>query len=260
MLDRTQPQNRHGIGGNNPPSLIDLARETMTAVGKFLADHPVIEHEAEAKAAKFLKDRADDAVKDMEAERDALVRPLREQAEDINARYHPIHNANAKKPGSLDKVIAELRARLTKYTLAEEAKREAIAEAARKAAAEAERIAREAEEREREAAAEAAQGVCDVDFAAVTVEADAAFADFARADRTAARAEKATKVRITGGFRNAVTLKTHEVLSVTDWRAAIEEIGLTSGMQATILTDARAYRKLMGELPAGIAAAQERSI
>jgi phage host-nuclease inhibitor protein Gam len=253
MLDRIKPQNRFGVGGNNPPDMIAFAQGTMTAVGKFLADHPVIRDEMEAKEAKLLKDRADDAVKDMETERDGLVRPLNEKVAAINGRYRPVRDP-------LEKIIKELRSRLTKYSLAEEAKREAIAEAARAAAAEAERIAREAEEREREAALEAASGVLDVDIAAATITADAAFAEFERADRTAARADRDTRVRITGGYRNAVSLKTHEVLSVTDWRAAIEEMGLTEPLRDAILTAARAYRKLMGELPDGIAATQERTV
>lgn len=257
MLDRTNPsnlpENRFGIGGNNPPDMIELARGAMTAVGKFLADHPVIADEAEAKAAKLLKDRADDAVKDMEAERDSLVRPLNEKVAAINGRYRLVRDP-------LEKIIKELRSRLTKYTLAEEAKREAVAEAARKAAAEAERLAREAEECEREAALEAASGVLDVDIAAATITADQAFAEFERADRTAARADRDTKVRITGGFRHAVSLRTHEVLSVTDWRAAIEEMGLSDTIRDAVLTSARAYRKTFGELPDGITAENSRSV
>ena len=257
MLDRTNHNALHearfGIGGNNPPDMIALAQGTMTAVGRFLADHPVIQDEIEAKEAKLLKDRADDAVKDMEAERDGLVRPLKEKVAAINGLYRP-----ARDP--LEKIIKELRSRLTKYTLAEEAKREAVAEAARAAAAAAERLAREAEEREREAAAEAASGVLDVDIAAATVTADQAFADFQAADRTLARAERDTKVRITGGYRNAVSLKTHEVLSVSDWQAAIAEIGLTDAIRDAVLTGARAYRKTFGELPDGISATQERAV
>ena len=264
MLDRTNHNALHearfGIGGNNPPDMLALAQGTMTAVGRFLADHPVIGDEMEAKEAKLLKDRADDAIKDMETERDGLVRPLNEKVAAINARYSPIHSSNPKKPGSLDRIVTELRARLTKYSLAEEAKRQAIAEAARAAAAEAERLAREAEEREREAAAEAASGVLDVDIAAATITADQVFADFERADRVLARAEHDTKVRITGGFRNAVSLRTHEVLSVSDWRSAIEEIGLTDAIRDAVLTGARTYRKTFGELPDGITATQERTV
>ena len=107
MLDRTNHNALHearfGIGGNNPPDMIALAQGTMTAVGRFLADHPVIQDEIEAKEAKLLKDRADDAVKDMEAERDGLVRPLNEKVAAINGRYRPVRDP-------LEKIIKELRA------------------------------------------------------------------------------------------------------------------------------------------------------
>ena len=99
MLDRTDhnrlaeaTQRHFGIGGNGPPSLIDLAREAMTAVGAFLKDHPTIATEEDARAAKLMKDRADGTIKDMEDERGGLVRPLNTQVAEINGRYRAIRD------------------------------------------------------------------------------------------------------------------------------------------------------------------------
>lgn len=260
MLDRTDhnrlaeaAQRRFGIGGNGPPSLIDLAREAMTAVGAFLKDHPTIATEDDARAAKLMKDRADGTIKDMEDERDALVRPLNTQVAEINGRYRAIRDP-------FTKTLGELRSRLTAFAKAEEQKRAAIAQAAYEAAAELERKAREAEAAEREAIENAALGDLDADVTAANIAADAAFAEFQRADHTAARADRDAKVKIGGGFANALSLRTREVLAVTDWKAAIEDIGLTAALSEAILTAARAYRKANGELPDGITSTNERTM
>jgi len=79
-------------------------------------------------------------------------------------------------------LFKELRIRLTKFAQVEEAKRQAAAEAARAAVAEAERKGQGSRRTRANAAAEAAQGVCDVDFAAASQEADGAFAQFKRAE------------------------------------------------------------------------------
>lgn len=247
--------NRLGIGGNRPPSAIELvgSGDTAAALSAFLKDHPVILTEEEAREAKLLKDRADAAVKDLEDERDALVRPLNEQVRTTNDRYRQVREP-------LAKIIGEIKTRLTAFARAEEQRRHAAAEAARRAAEEAARQAREAEERERQAAEEAAAGVFDVDVGGAIEDADAAFNAFRKAGRAAERAERATHVRIAGGHNKAISLRTHEVLTVTDAHAAIEEMGLTDNIRDAILTAARTYRKAFGELPEGIAATLERTI
>jgi hypothetical protein len=224
MLDRTSSNPREHIGANNPPDALALARPTIEELGRFLKDFPVVANDTEAREAKVILDRTVLALKGVEDERDGKVRPLNEQVAAINAEYHKFHNTNEKKPGLWNTLVRELRIRLTKFAQAEEAKRQAAAEAARSAAAEAERKAREAEEREREAAADAAAGVCDVDFAAATEEADAAFAAFQRAGREAQRAERDTTVRIGGGFGRVSTLRTAEILIITNIHAAIEDV------------------------------------
>ncbi len=57
-----------------------------------------------------------------------------------------------------------------------------------------------------------------------------------------------------------MTLRSTEVLTVTDWQAAIKEIGLTDRIVEAILTEARAFRTSMGELPSGISATYNRSL
>jgi len=260
MLDRTSPNPRERIGANNPPGALELAKPIVEELGQFLNDFPVIANDGEARKAKAISDRVFLALKSVEEERDSKVRPLNERVAAINAEYHHWFSTNDKKPGLWGTLLRELKVRLTNFARVEEQKRRQAAEAARRAAEEAERKAREAEARERETAAEAAQGVCDTDFAGATEQADAAFAEFQRASRFAARAERDTKVRIAGGFGKAISLRNEETLTVTDWRAAIQEIGMTDRIAEAIITEARAFRKSMGELPAGITATHERSL
>jgi hypothetical protein len=260
MLDRTDPNPRAVMGSNLPPAALDLAKPILEDLGRFLNDYPVITNEDEARKAKAISDRVFLALKSVEEERDSKVRPLNEKVAAINAAYHHWFSTNDKKPGLWGTLLKELKVRLTSFARIEEQKRREAAEAARRAAEEAERKAREAEARERAAAAEAAQGVCDTDFAGATERADAAFAEFQRASRFAARADRDTKVRLTGGFGKTASLRDKEILTVTDWQAAIKEIGLTDQITEVILAEARAFRKSMGDLPAGIIATFDRSL
>lgn len=253
MLDRVTPNPREIIGGNQPPSLIDFAKEATSALSDWLKDHPSSRAIDDARAAKACLDRAKTNLDEMETERDSLVRPLNQQVADINGRYKPVRTA-------LETLMGELKKRLTGYAKAVEVERIRKAEEAAQAAAEAERLAREAEAREREAIEDASQGACDIDLGTITIEADAAFAAFQKANRAAARAEHDTQVRITGGFNNAISLREKETLTVTDWQAAITEIGLTDAIREAILTSARAYRKAFKELPEGITATYDRSL
>jgi hypothetical protein len=259
MLDRTDPNPREHIGANKPPGAIELATPIVEELGRFLNDFPVITNDDQARKAKAISDRVFLALKGVEEERDSKVRPVNQQVAEINAEYHRWFNTNDKKPGIWGTLLKELKVRLTAFARAEEAKRRAAAEAARKAKEEAERNAREAEAREREAAADAAQGVC-ADVAAATQEADQAFRDFQRADRTAQRAELDATVRIGGGFGRVSTLRTAEILIITDIHAAIEDVGVTQDIADAVLKAARAYRKENGELPNRISRQTERRI
>lgn len=248
------------IGGNNPPGPIEMAESIMQTLSAWMADHPVIQTEEDARAAKPLIDRAKAAMDELEAERDGKVRPYNEEVAKINTEYKAVHNTDPKKPGTFNKVFNELKSRVADYLRAEEQKRLAAAAAARRIQEEAERQAREAEAREREALDNAAAGEVGVDVAAVTQEADAAFSTFERQSRFADRAERDTKVKIGGGFASAVSLRTAETLQVDDALKAIVVMGTTDRIREAILTEARAYRKANGRLPDGVSASTERKL
>lgn len=240
------------IGHNEPPSPIDYAQSVVDDINVFLSDHPTIQTEEEARDAKPHLDRAKAAFEDIERERDGLVRPLNEKVANINAKYKSVHNTDAKKPGSFDRIVIELKARVASFLLKEKERQRREAEAARLAQEEAERAAREAEAREQEALANARLGEI-VDVAAVTQEADTAFAEFERASRFAARAENA-KTKLGGGFDRAVSLRTVETLHLDSYGKALKAIGPHPKIEEAILSAAREYRKTHGDLPEGVSA------
>lgn len=248
-----------GIGDNMPPGIIDFAHETMTALSDWMKNRPVIQTEDEAREAKLLLDRAKNCAGDLEAERDKLVRPLNERIDAINANYKAVHNKDSKRPGLLDRVVNELKARLSAFLQAEEDRRIAIAEAAQRERDEAERLAREAEAREREAIDNAAKGELGVDVTQVVVEADSRFADFKKADREAARAERDSHVKL-GGFGRAASLRNKETLVLVSYAKAIKAIGPNDKVREAILSAARDYRKEKGNLPEGVEAEFARAI
>lgn len=248
------------IGHNQPPSPITIAHDTFADVAKWLANNPVIETEDSAREAAALVKRAEGSLREIEAERDAKVRPLNEKVAAINLEYKTHHNTDKKKPGSFDKIFNILLMRLDAFMKAEEDRRAAEAERLRFEALEAERIAREKEEAEREALENASLGEIGIDVAVVTQEADSAFRDFERADHAAQLAERNTPTRISGGYGRSLSLRNKETLIVTDAAAAIAAVGLTDGIRDAILTAARAYRKLNNKLPEGVKAETDRGI
>src|SRR3990167_4817988 len=248
------------IGHNNPPETIEAARDTMTALSDWMAEHPVIEIEDDAREAKKLLDRAKSCADEIENDRDQLVRPLNEQIATINGKYKAVHNTDAKKPGTLDRTVLELKARLSVFIKAEEVKREAEAERLRLAAEDAAHIAREAEAREQEAIRNAQAGELGVDVTQVVIEADSRFAEFQKADREAARAERNEHVKIGGGWGNAVSLRTKETLVLVSYAKAITAIGPNDKIRDAILSAARDYRKLKGSLPDGVVSETTREI
>lgn len=253
-------KSREVIGGNNPPGPIEMAESIMQVLSDWMADHPVIQTEEEARAAKPLIDRAKAAMDELEFERDGKVRPLNDKVAEINAEYKAVHNSDPKKPGTFNKIFNELKLRVADYLRKEEQKRLAAAAEARRIQEEAELQAREAEKREREALENASAGEVGVDVAAVTKEADAAFETFERQSRFADRAEKDTRVKIGGGFAASVGLRNAEILQVDDALKAIVIIGTTERIRDAILTEARAYRKANGRLPEGVSATTERKL
>lgn len=239
------------LGHNNPPSAIEFARRETAILNSFLTLHPTIDADTARDAAQRLE-TARKTLQDLDAERDNRVRPLNTQVRIINDEY--------RQPRSiLEGCVAALRGRLSAFAQAEEARRRAEAEEARRRAEEAERIAREAEAKEDAAKLDAMFGQ-QADLATVITEADQAFDDFKRADREAARAEKATAVRLDTGLGRTLGTRSRETLIVDDAAAALASVGLTDGIRDAILTAARAYRKLHGRLPDGIRQEMERVI
>jgi hypothetical protein len=245
---------------NNPPSPIEFAQSVIDELATFLANHPVIESENDARAAKVHIDRARAAFVDIEAERVKMVTPLNDEVARINAEHKRYHNNDKHKPGLFDKLLMALVARVQSFMLIEEARRKREAEHARLLAEAAEKAAREAEAREKEVHENAAVGEVGLDIQEATTEADVAFSDFQRASRFAAHAEKASKVKIGGGFGRSLSIKDKEVLIVKDWKLAIDKVGLTDNISDAILTAARNYRQEYGELPPGIEITYERKV
>lgn len=239
------------IGDNNPPSMAVTANEVARDLSGFMSEHPIVANEDEAREAKLLVDRASLCIKDLEDERKNKTAPLNEQVEAINGHYRG--------PRELLKgVINELKRRFDAFLLLEESKRIAAAAEAKRHAGDAEARARSAEEKERETLAEADSGVAGLDVAAVTADADAAFAEFEKAQRAATLAERETYVRIGGGFRRSASLRNHEILYVYNAEAAVATLGLTEDIEAAIIKSARAYKKLHKKLPAGVSSDLER--
>ena len=241
------------IGHNQPPSMIETATLTAQDLSAWLAEHPVVEDEDTAREAKLFIDRGKLCVKDLEDERNGEVRPLNEKVKAINSRYKGPRDL-------LDKVCSEVSRRLSAFLAEEERKRVEAAREATRIAEEAERKAREAEQDEQAAIRSASVGELGIDVATHAAQADEAFREYQQAKRKEALAERETHVKVGGGFTRALSLKSKETLHVTDPVAAIKILGKNEGVIAALLTAARAYRKIYGELPGGVAATTERKI
>lgn len=248
------------MGHNNPPepTVFERAEEAAVELSTFLNETPVIQTGEHCVAAKLLVTRLSGATSELEDERVELVTPLNEQVAAINAKYKAVHNTDKKRPGTLDKLLAELKARLTAYGAAEEARREREAELLKIAAAKAEADARAAEEAERAAKMEAAVGCLDTGVAEKIAEADAAFTTFKQTSRFAARAEKQTTFRIGDGEGRTLAMRTATTLVLDSYNLAIKSIGPNDTIKEAILTAARAYRKQHGRLPDGVSEHTER--
>lgn len=260
-FDPPKPEPTPTIGDNHPPGPIEHARETIETLGKWMADHPVIQTDADAREAKLLIDRAKTALESVETERDSKVRPLNEQVSAINAEYKALHNPDGKKSGKwgvYDRIFNELKARMEAYLKAEEDKRIEAARIAAEAVRKAEQDARDAEAREREAIENARAGEIGVDVMTATQEADASFKTFEQSRRTLEIAQVDSRFKVGGGFQKPLGLRTSKKLVLNDVEAAIKAIGLTEGIREAVLSSARDYRKLRGALPAGVAEIEER--
>lgn len=242
------------FGHNQPPDMTITVGEVAKDLSDWMAEHPVIATEEEAREAKVLIDRANLGIKDLEDERTAKVRPLNEKVKEINDYYRGPREV-------LARILEIIRPRLGGYLAKEETKRIAIAEEAARRAEESEEAARQAERKELEIIEAANQGELGLNIADATREADQAFKDYQKADRQAALAEKETKVRIGGGFTRALSLRTRESVIVNDPIAAIQDIGLRNEIILdAIVTASRAYKKLNGKYPDGVGVITRREV
>lgn len=249
-----------GIGDNNPPepTRIEAAQEAVTAMSEFLDATPVIMEGAHLVDAKRLVERARGAIAELETERTALVKPLNDEVASINASYKALHNADPRKPGTLDRVLTEIKARLTAYAREEELRRAQEADAARAAAEQAEAATRAAERIEQQAKEDAVVGVIDTGVGEAIANADRAFAEFQKASRFATRAERDATFRIGDGPTKALGMRSEKTLVLESYSKAITAIGKNEKIETAILSAARDYRKLHNKLPDGVIETTER--
>ena len=232
--------------------VIDTIQETAAGLSDFLGAVPVIESDLDSGVAKLQLDRGKLNLKDLDDERDGLVRPLNAQVREINERY--------RKPKELlQRLVGELGSRISDYLRRQEAERERIAVEARRKAEEAEAIARAAEAVEFEAIANAAEGEV-IDLKPLIEKSNDAFDDALVAARKAELAEREQHVKLGGGFTRAASLRTVETLEVIDAIAAVQTLGTTADIAQAIIKGARAFRKIHGMLPPGIKVTTERKV
>jgi hypothetical protein len=239
------------IGHNAPPGPVDSAKDALVELNAYLTENPVIQDQKQAKEAGGFIERTRISLKALEDERTEKVGPLNVQLKAINDLYRGVRDP-------LEKVLSELKRRVTAYTTAEEEKRRAEAERLR-AEAEAKAFAAQ----QAVLAADDAVACADVgevtDAGQAIADADAAIKAAGIAERTAARAEREQTARIAsvmGG--KALSMRTQEILDVTNAVAAIKCMGLTDKIRDAILSSARAYREDFGQLPEGVTATTQR--
>lgn len=243
---------------NQPPAGKELtcAKDAMAELSTYLKDNPVIQNAAEAKIAGGWIERTRIALQEARAERDAKTRPHNDALKTIRELYEIVREkSGANRGGALQAAYDECKRRVLAFMDAEKKRREAEAEIARQAAAEAERIAREAEAVEQEALANAQQGEC-TDVGGAIEQADAAFADFQKASRAAAIAERDTKVRVTSTMGGrSLAPKEVRVLVIGDLTNAIKALtamGMDAETEALLAKRAERFEEAFGELPPGV--------
>lgn len=248
------------IGGNHPPEPTPLERadDARAELAKFLDETPVITDGPHLVRAKQLIEHVRGACAELEDERTRLVDPLNTQVSEINRTYKAVHNTDKKKPGTLDKTLTELTARLTVYGQNEEKARAFKAEVARVFAEKAAAEAKAAEEAAQQAKHDAVVGVLDTGVGEAIQAAARADADAQRAEREAARAESQTTFRIGNGVGKALGMRTEKTLVLESYGKAITAIGKHPKIEEGILSAAREYRKAHGNLPDGVTETSER--
>jgi hypothetical protein len=246
---------------NNPPSQIEQAAEAFRELAGFLKEAPVITNRDEAKTGSGWLERTRVALKDAREERDGKTRPFLDRLQAIREAYDIVREKSKTNPGGkLESAYNVLRARLTTYANKVEAERIAEVERLRLEAEAKEIAARAAEAAEQEAIANSEVGE-ETDIGAAIEQADQAFDQFKRADRQVQVAERSVPVRFGSVMGNkSVSMRTYEVLTVTDAQAAFTAIGMTPEIEAALIAAAKKYREAFEELPAGITSTLDRRI
>lgn len=241
------------IGSNNPPDQIDLTAYVLQELSAFLENKPVIQDHGDAKKAAELIKRGTIALRELNDSRDAQVRPLNTKVKEINTLFKAASDP-------LDKIIAQIKSRLTAHARAEEARRMAEAGAARQVALAAEKAAQEAAEREREAIENASMGEVGTGIGTAIQDTAAAEAEAAKAARAAVIAEKDSAVRIATDFGKAVAMRNVETLVVDNATSAVLALWPNEKIRDAILSAARDFRRDHAKLPKGISARIDRRI
>ena len=219
----------------------------------FIADNPVILTAAEAQQAAAWIESTRKTLAAMEDERKPKVGPLNAALKSINERYRLIREP-------LDAMLAVVCKRWNSWDAEERKRREAIAAEARRAAEEAATRAQALIDQADDAVAAADVGACE-DVGSAVVDAQQAVRNADKLDRAAARAVKATSVRVASTLGGkAMASRRKRVIVIDDACAAVKAIGLTEKITLAIRQSAEAFEEVHGELPAGTRETFIRSI
>jgi hypothetical protein len=242
------------IGANNPPTEpqeIEDARSAVKHLKAWLQENPVITTEDEYRAANDQRAIFVKSQKALDEARERETKPIHEMWKAKIAYF--------KKPQDVMASVLEIlvKQRMEPFAKAERERKLREAEEKRRAAEEAERIAREKEAAEQRAIEDAAVGSCE-DVAGATLQADAAFDEFAYAARQAARAEKDATKGVRSRFADKATnLRTREILTLQSAHNVLVDVLATDGvlpdgLREAFLSAARAFRTKHGRLPNGV--------
>lgn len=249
------------IGHNKPPSVVESAKDALKELSAWLTEHPVILSAEKAKEAGDWIERTRLSLQEARAARDAETSPLNAALKRIREAYNCVREkSGSNRGGALQVAYDELRRRVTAYADAVEAARMAEAARLRAEAQAKEETARQAEMFEQDAIAAVEVGEC-ADVGTAIQDADKAFADYGKADRVAARAERAVPLHIAsmmGG--KALAMRTVRVLVVNDAVAAVKAMPNNDRIRLAIVQAAKEFEDHMGCLPDGVAESFERSI
>jgi hypothetical protein len=249
------------IGHNQPPSAIESAKEAHAELAAYLQDNPVITSPEAAKEAAGWIERTRVSLQAARAARDAETSPLNTALKKIRDFYDLVREkTSSNRGGALQVAYDELKRRVTAYADAVEAARIAEAEALRAQAEAAKARAMEADLFERELIANADAGEC-ADVTGATVEANAAFKEFQKADRSAAVAERGVTVRLSSVMgAKALSMRTTRKLVIADPQKAFAALWPNEKVRAALIAAARDFEDAYAVLPEGIGETFERSL